>query len=73
MPTFFGVESEHSAFEIGEQSLGNIRLSGLAVVQLFEQYLYQHLTELRKILTAEQFPPTLLSAWDRLGHKALFN
>ena len=38
VPTFFGIEIfEHSAFEIGEQYLGDIRLSGMAIVQLFEQ------------------------------------
>lgn len=42
--TFFGIEVfEHSAFEIGEHSLGDIRMSGMAIIQLFEQYLSHHL------------------------------
>lgn len=39
VPTFFGIDIfEHSAFEIGEQSLGDIHLSGMVIVELFEQY-----------------------------------
>lgn len=39
VPSFFGIGLfEQSAFEIGEQFLGDIRLSGMAIVQLFEQY-----------------------------------
>lgn len=46
VPSFFGIEIfEQSAFEIGEQFLGDIRLSGMAIVQLFEhfrQHYYRH-------------------------------
>ncbi len=67
--TFFGIEIfEHSAFEIGDQFLGDICLSGMAIVQLFEQYSHHHLPARWQLLTVEQFPPTLLSSWDRLGY-----
>ncbi|KAL9132788.1 MAG: hypothetical protein Q9175_006035 [Cornicularia normoerica] len=67
--TFFGIDIlEHSAYEIGEQILGDIRLSGMAIVQLFEQYLHHILLAPWGLLTVDQFPTTLLSAWDHLGY-----
>lgn len=70
--TFFGIEIfEHSAFEIGEHYLGDIRLSGMAIVQLFEQYLHHNLPARWILLTKGQFPPTLLLSRDRLGYIAI--
>ena len=51
---FFGIDIlEHSAFEIGEQFLGDICLSGMAIVQLFEQYSYRNLPARWQLLTVE--------------------
>lgn len=37
--SFYGIENSRvSAFAIGEQRLGDIQLSGMAFVELFEQY-----------------------------------
>ena len=41
--SFFGIEQfEASAFEIGKQCLGDVQVDGVAIVQLFEQYLSTH-------------------------------
>lgn len=66
---FYGIEdSRISAFGLGDQSLGDVHLTGVAIVDLFEQYGASMIHQMNTRLTTEQLPATLLSARSGAGY-----
>ncbi len=69
---FYGIDDiRNDEFHLAEQHLGDVHLTAMAIVDLFEQYKTNLILPSISGLTMEQFPTTLLSA--RSGPRHFFN